>query len=74
VTPTWFSKDDMIAMWLILMNAILETLCLSNFAKTSWVVDLRDVSNGGGSTLTQFVCVLTSRKNGKTRKLVCYTN
>jgi hypothetical protein len=34
------------------MNAILEMLHSSDFANTSWVVDLGDVTNGGGSTST----------------------
>jgi hypothetical protein len=34
------------------MNAILETLHMSYFANTGWVVDLGDVSSGGGLTST----------------------
>jgi hypothetical protein len=52
VTPIWFSRDDAIAMCLILVNAILQTLCMLDFANTSWVVDLGDVTNGKGSSST----------------------
>jgi hypothetical protein len=34
------------------MNAILQTLCMSNFANIGWVIDLGDVTSGGGSTST----------------------
>jgi hypothetical protein len=74
VTPTWFSRDDVIEMWLILVNAILEMLRSLDFANTSWVVDLADVTNGGGSTSTQFMTVLGFHKSGKTRKLVFCAN
>jgi hypothetical protein len=52
VTPIWFSKDDVIEMQLILMNAILKTLSSLDFANTSWVVDLGNATSGGGSTST----------------------
>jgi hypothetical protein len=52
VTPNWFSKDDVIKMQSILMNAILEILCNLDFVNTSWVVDLGYVTNGAGSTST----------------------
>jgi hypothetical protein len=52
VTPTWFSRDDVIKMRLILMNAMLKTLCSLDFVNTSWVVDLGYVTNGVGSTPT----------------------
>jgi hypothetical protein len=65
MTPTWFSRDDAIEMWLILVNAILEMLCSLDFANTSWVVDLGDITNGGGSTSIQFMTVLGFHKSGK---------
>jgi hypothetical protein len=52
VTPTWFSRDDAIVMYLIPMNAILQTLHMSNFTNMVWVIDLGDVTSGGGSTST----------------------
>jgi len=55
VTPTWFSRDDVIAMHSILVNAILHTLYMLDFTNTSWVVDLGDVISDEGSTSTQFV-------------------
>ncbi len=54
------------------MNAILETLCLSDFANIGWVVELGNVSSGGVSTSTQFVNVSSSRRSGKNKKLVSY--
>ncbi len=74
MTPTWFSKDDAIEMWSILVNAILETLRSSNFANTNWVVNLGDVTNGGGSTSTQFVSILKSYRSGRTKKSVSYAS
>jgi hypothetical protein len=55
MTTTWFSKDDVIEIWSISVNAILEALSSSNFANTSWVVDLGNATSGGGSTST-IVC------------------
>jgi hypothetical protein len=52
VTPTWFSRDDVIVMYLIPMNAILQTLRILDFTNTGWVIDLGDVTSGGGSTST----------------------
>ncbi len=39
----------------ILVNVILEASISSNFANTSWVVDLGNATSGGGSTST-IVC------------------
>ncbi len=72
MTPTWFSRDDAIEMRSIPMNAILETLRSLDFANTNWVINLGDVTNGGGSTSTQFVNIFRSCRSGKTRKLVSY--
>jgi hypothetical protein len=55
VTPTWFSKDDVMEIQSILVNVILEASISSNFANTSWVVDLGNATSGGGSTST-IVC------------------
>lgn len=74
MTTTWFSKDDVIAMRSILVNAILQTLCMSNFTNIGWVVDLGDVTNGGGSTSTQSISVSAFRRSDRTRKLVSYAN
>jgi hypothetical protein len=52
VTPTWFSRDDAIVMHLILVNAILQTLSMLDFANTGWVIDLGNITSGGGSTST----------------------
>jgi hypothetical protein len=56
------------------MNAILETLCLLDFANIGWVVDLGDVSSGGVSASTQFVSVSSSCRSGRSKKLVFYTS
>ncbi len=56
------------------MNAILKTLCVSDFANIGWVVNLGNVSSGGVSTSTQFVNVSSSHRSGKSKKLVSYTN
>ncbi len=74
VTTTWFSKDDVIKMHSILVNAILQMLCMSNFTNTCWVADLGDVTNGGGSTSTQSISVSALRRSDRTRKLVFYAN
>ncbi len=55
MTPTWFSKDDVIEIRSILVNAILEMLSSLDFANTSWVVGLGNATSGGGSTST-IVC------------------
>jgi hypothetical protein len=47
---------------------------MSNFTNIGWVVDLGDVTSGGGSTSTQFVSVSTSRKSGKTKNFTSYVN
>jgi hypothetical protein len=47
---------------------------MSNFANTSWVIDLGAVTGGGGSTSTQFVSVSAFHKSGRTRKLVSYAS
>ncbi len=52
MTPTWFSRDDAIVMCSIPMNAILHTLRMSDFTNIGWVIDLGDVTSGGGSTST----------------------
>ncbi len=39
-------------MRLILVNTILQMLCMSNFTNIGWIVDLGDVISGGGSTST----------------------
>jgi hypothetical protein len=54
VTPNWFSRDDVIAMHSILVNVILQMLYVI-FYKHKLGFDLGDVTNGEGSTLTQFV-------------------
>jgi hypothetical protein len=63
--PTWFSRDDAIVMCLVPMNAILQTLRMLDFANTSWVLNLGDVTSGGGST---------SHRSGRTRKLMSYAS
>ncbi len=55
MTPTWFSRDDVIEMHSILVNAILRMLRMLDFTNTCWVVDLGDVTNDEGSTSTKFV-------------------
>ncbi len=45
---------------------------MSDFANIGWVVDLGNVTSGGGSTLTHFGSVLAFRRSGKTRKLVSH--
>jgi hypothetical protein len=72
VALTWFSRDDAIVMRSILVNAILLTLHMLNFANIGWVVDLGDVTSGGGST--QSISVSTSFRNGRTKKLVSYAS
>jgi hypothetical protein len=52
VTLTWFPRDDVIAMCSILVNAILQTLHMSDFTNIGWVVDLGDVTSGGGLAST----------------------
>jgi hypothetical protein len=52
VTPNWFSKDDAIAMHLILVNANLHMFRMLDFKNTCWVVDLGNVTNDEGSTST----------------------
>ncbi len=74
MTQTWFSRDDAIVMCSILVNAILQTLSMSNFTNTCWVVDLGDVTSGGGSTSTHFVNILASCRNNRTRKLASYAS
>jgi hypothetical protein len=44
-----------------------------DFANTSWVDDLGDVTSVGGLTSTQFVSVSAFHKSGKT-KFVSYAN
>ncbi len=73
MTPTWFSRDDAIAMRSIIVNVILHTLRMSNFANIGWVVDLGDATNGGGLTSTQFANVM-SHKSSRTKKLVFYAS
>lgn len=73
MTPTQFSTDDAIEMRSILVNATLEK-CSSDFANTNWVIDLGDVTNGGGSTSTQFVNIFRSCRIGRTKKLLSYAN
>jgi hypothetical protein len=44
-----------------------------DYTNIGWVVDLGDITNGGGSTST-FVSVSTCRRSGKTKKLVSYAS